>query len=86
MIGFCESTQYILYVSASVVAFGELIRSITGIPSYLAPLCWLMFYVVALLSIIPGGAVFWQFTATYRPSSLCCSSWSIALVVCLKRT
>eukprot|EP01033_Poteriospumella_lacustris_P020867 gene20867-15380_t len=62
LIGFCESIEYILYVSASVVVFGELFPALTGAPAHYAPLYWLIFYVIALATSIPGGSVFWQFS------------------------
>lgn len=61
LVGFCESIEYILYVSASVVVFGDLFP-LFGAPADYAPLYWMIFYAIALMSVIPGGAVFWQFS------------------------
>lgn len=62
LVGFCESIEYVLYVSAAVVVFGDLVTSMTGAHEEYAPLYWLIFFVISLSVIIPGGPVFWQFS------------------------
>eukprot|EP01031_Cornospumella_fuschlensis_P025482 gene25482-30765_t len=62
MVGFCESVEYIMYVAASVAVFGDVIPMMTGASHELAPIYWLIFYVIGFLTIVPGGQLFWQFS------------------------
>ncbi|GMF27710.1 unnamed protein product [Phytophthora lilii] len=59
MIGCCDTTEYIVYVSVSVITFAELmVEAAPSLEPY-HPLIWTLFYVAALLITIKGDRVFW---------------------------
>ncbi|EGZ17995.1 hypothetical protein PHYSODRAFT_300849 [Phytophthora sojae] len=59
MIGCCDTTEYIVYTSASVISLTELVlEAVPGLKPY-QPLVWGLFYVVALAIVIRGGRAFW---------------------------
>ncbi|GMF41225.1 unnamed protein product [Phytophthora fragariaefolia] len=59
MIGCCDTTEYIVYVSASVISFAELmVEAAPSLEPY-HPLIWAIFYVAALAITIRGDRVFW---------------------------
>jgi ethanolamine permease len=59
MIGCCDATEYIVYVSASVISLTELmLEAAPGLKAY-QPLVWAAFYVVALSITIKGDRLFW---------------------------
>ncbi|KAE9006642.1 hypothetical protein PR003_g12764 [Phytophthora rubi] len=59
MIGCCDATEYIVYVSASVISFAELmVEAAPSLEPY-HPLIWALFYVAALAITIRGDRVFW---------------------------
>ncbi|KAG6611520.1 putative transporter [Phytophthora cinnamomi] len=59
MIGCCDITEYIVYVSASVISFAELIVGAAPSLAPYHPLTWAIFYVAALAITIKGDRVFW---------------------------
>lgn len=61
MVGCCEALEYIAYVSASTIAFVDLIVDVSPSLESLSPLLWALFYASALLIQIKGGRVFWIF-------------------------
>ncbi len=57
----CEVIQNILYVSASVMPFGEMMSKALGTHSRYEPLWWLFFFVTAGAIQTVGGKWFWRF-------------------------
>ena len=60
IIGCCETIEYILYVSASVLSLGSIISSMAPAVENYQPLLWLIFYVTANPFHIFGGHNFWR--------------------------
>lgn len=58
--GCCESAEYILYVSSSVLFLGELITQGFGTPPALEPLWWLAFYCLAVVLNVCSGRWYWR--------------------------
>ncbi|KAE8877143.1 hypothetical protein PF005_g15024 [Phytophthora fragariae] len=70
MIGCCEALEYMAYVSASTIAFVDLIvDSAPEIQPY-RPLLWGLFYLSALVFHIKGGRAFWVFNLVLGVVSL----------------
>ncbi|GMF43292.1 unnamed protein product [Phytophthora lilii] len=61
MVGCCEALEYIAYVSASTIAFVNLIVDAAPSLESLSPLLWALFYASSLLVQIKGGRLFWMF-------------------------
>ncbi|KAG7382153.1 hypothetical protein PHYPSEUDO_005179 [Phytophthora pseudosyringae] len=61
MVGCCEALEYIAYVSASTIAFVDLVVDVAPSLKWLSPLLWALFYASALFIQIRGGRVFWIF-------------------------
>ena len=77
LIGCCEALEYIIYVSISVISFGQMICQLCSFSSTYLPLIWFLFYVVALFIQISGGKVFW-----YSSFVLALVSLLIVLIFC----
>ncbi|GMF41226.1 unnamed protein product [Phytophthora fragariaefolia] len=61
MIGCCEALEYIAYVSASTIAFVDLVVDTAPELKAYRPLLWGIFYLSALVFHIKGGRAFWMF-------------------------
>jgi amino acid transporter len=70
MIGCCDTTEYIVYVSASVISFAELmVEAAPSLEPY-NPLIWALFYVAALAITIKGDRAFWYVSGILGALSL----------------
>lgn len=69
IIGCCEMIEYILYVSSTVLPFGELLTEILGTEKRWEPLYWLVFYCSAIFIQVWGGNIFWK--ASFLLGTLC---------------
>ncbi|OWZ04956.1 hypothetical protein PHMEG_00023046 [Phytophthora megakarya] len=70
MIGCCEALEYIAYVSASTIAFVDLIVHVSPSLESISPLLWALFYISALAIQIKGGHIFWGFNLSIGIISL----------------
>eukprot|EP01031_Cornospumella_fuschlensis_P036040 gene36040-43708_t len=61
LVGFCEGIEYILYVSAALLAIGTLFRDLFQSSFVYQPAYWFLFYILALPFQIMGGVYFWRF-------------------------
>ncbi|ETI55420.1 hypothetical protein F442_01841 [Phytophthora nicotianae P10297] len=70
MIGCCEALEYIAYVSASTIAFVDLVVEAAPEMKPFRPLLWGLFYISALVFHIRGGRAFWIFNLVLGVTSL----------------
>ncbi|RYH14612.1 hypothetical protein EON65_33315 [archaeon] len=63
VVGYCEAILNIMYVTSSVIPFGEMMTIVTSLSSAYEPLYWLLFFATSLCIHARRGRMFWGVNA-----------------------